>query len=139
MRNMSFMLTAEAVKPDATRDRERYPVRKDVTRRLGWAFLKPGQLFQGVRQARGLKQGQHVERLFIGECVSNTPERLDEMLRRPWRGPREWDWGPRGWEWETVREGFPSLDAGQFVTMFCGHMSCEMSTVVNRIEYRYVK
>lgn len=48
MRRMSFMLTKEQVLNQT----------KDVTRRNGWAFLKPGDLIQPVEKCMGLKKGE---------------------------------------------------------------------------------
>jgi hypothetical protein len=45
--NMSFSLTTQQAR-DKT---------KDVTRRLGWWFLEPGDIVQQVEKARGLKKG----------------------------------------------------------------------------------
>jgi len=57
-RNMSFMLTTA-----------QYCARtKDVTRRLGWANLKPGDMFNGVEKAMGLKKGEK-----INKCAPDTP------------------------------------------------------------------
>ena len=47
-RNMSFALTT-AQYNDRT---------KTETMRLGWAFLKPGEVFMGIKQGQGLKKGE---------------------------------------------------------------------------------
>jgi hypothetical protein len=48
MRLMSFALTEQQIL-DGT---------KDVTRRLGWLFLKRGDLIRPVRKCMGLKRGE---------------------------------------------------------------------------------
>ena len=52
-RNMSFAITTSQV-----RDRS-----KTVTRRLGWRFLKRGDVVCAVVKNMGLKKGEKVQRL----------------------------------------------------------------------------
>jgi hypothetical protein len=58
--------------------------RKDVTRRKRCSF-EPGEHFNGVRQMQGLKKGQKREVLDECVCISNVPERVDEIVWRPVR------------------------------------------------------
>ena len=111
MRNMSFMLTERQLR-DGT---------KDVTRRLGWRRLRPGDRVRAVRKAMGLRKGEHVQPLGVIEIFSVRRERLDAITAD-----------------ECRREGFPELTPAEFVEFFCRHMGCEPDTVVNRIEFRYV-
>ena len=115
-RLISFALTTSQV-----RRRE-----KDVTRRLGWRFLKPGQRLTGVVKAMGLKKGEQVERLAEIEVVSVTREPLSAIEDYP-------D--------DVRREGFHDMDPARFVEMFCSHMSGKVTpeTIVTRIEFRYVE
>jgi len=118
MRMMSFALTTQAVRDEI----------KDVTRRLGWADLKPGDRLQAVVKCQGIPRGGHVEKLKVIEVVSNWLEPLcaiggDEMRR----------------------EGFPEMTADDFVDMFIRHMPRDHEgrptgphTPVNRIEFQYV-
>lgn len=117
-RNMSFSLTTDQI----------YGEVKDVTRRLGWAALKPGELFWAVEKAMGLKPGQKIKRIKLCRCVSNRPERIDRMARYKRYG-----------DVETIREGFAAMTGRQFVRMFCSHMKCKPNQIVNRIEFEYVK
>ena len=116
--NMSFMLTTEQM----------YAEKKDVTRRLGWAKLKPGDRFWAVEKGMGLKKGEKVKRIYECECVSNVPEMLAEIVYRSIRDGRK----------EVDREGFPWMDAVNFVDMFIEHMDVTAKTMVNRIEFRRV-
>lgn len=50
MRNISFALTTPQFKSRS----------KDVTRRIGWWFLKPGDVVMGVEKGMGLKKGEKV-------------------------------------------------------------------------------
>ena len=80
-RNMSFAMTT-----DQFRNRT-----KDVTRRFGWWFLKPGDLVMGVEKAMGLQKGQQIVRLGLIEIVSTragTVERHHAGRRAPRRLPR---------------------------------------------------
>ena len=118
MRNMSFSLTTKQCRE----------MTKDVTRRLGWATLKPGDHFQAVEKGMGLKKGEKVVRLHECICISNTPEPLADIIRRPFRAGRS----------ECEREGFPEMTPAEFVTMFCTHNKVEPEAVIRRIEFAYM-
>lgn len=110
-RNMSFMLTERQIE-DGT---------KNVTRRLGWWFLKPGDLVMACVKCMGLKKGEKVQRIRQIQIVSTRKERLDTITQA-----------------EVVREGFPWMTPPEFVEMFCVHMACFPETQVNRIEFEYL-
>jgi hypothetical protein len=118
MRNISFSLTEPQFLDGS----------KDVTRRLGWANLKPGDRLMACRKCMGLKPGEKIVRLGEIEVVSNTPEPLNRMSADAAYGRAE-----------AIREGFPQMSGGQFVEMFCRHMPAKPWTVINRIEFRKVK
>lgn len=111
MRNMSFALTTRQLL-DGT---------KDVTRRLGWANLKPGEHFAAVEKGMGLKPGETVKRLGECVCVSNRAERLDAITAD-----------------DVRREGFPEMTPAEFVAMFCKHMKVTPDRLVNRIEFKRI-
>lgn len=119
MRNMSFALTTQQVLDQS----------KDVTRRLGWLMLKPGDLFQPVKKCMGLKPGEKIERLGPpARVVSVRRERLDDMANAA---------SGYGIE-ECRREGFSHLNPHEFVGMFVtSHKGCMLDTVVTRIEFAY--
>jgi hypothetical protein len=106
---MSFALTTDQVRRGT----------KDVTRRLGWGNLKPGERFWAVVKAMGLKPGEKIQRIILLECVSNKRVRLSSITKQ-----------------DVVREGFPEMTPANFVAMFCQHMKCKPSEVVNRIEFK---
>ena len=122
MRNMSFALTTEPVL-------RQY---KDVTRRLGWLHLKPGDLLQPVRKCMGLKPGEKIEKLGPPiRVVSVRRERLDLMLTDT----------NYGFE-EVRREGFEQHPTyswpSEWVGMFCAtHKGCTPDQVITRIEFAY--
>jgi hypothetical protein len=115
---MSFMLTQDQI-----RNRS-----KTVTRRLGWANLKPGDRLQACLKCQGLKKGEKVQKLAVIEIVSNTKEQLHRMIHNRFYGDSE-----------SAKEGFPDLVGPQFVAMFCKAMNCDSKQIVNRIEFKYVK
>jgi hypothetical protein len=119
MRNISFMLTVPQIRART----------KTVTRRAGWADLKPGTLLQGVVKSQGLKRGEKVEKLAVVRVVSVRREPLFTMLDRTlFYGMNE-----------CRREGFPDLTPVEFVEMFCrSHRGCTPETVITRIEFEYV-
>lgn len=122
MRNMSFALTADQVLDQS----------KDVTRRLGWMFLKVGDLLQPVKKCMGLKPGESIQRLGCPiRVVSLRRERLILMIEDL----------AYGFE-ETRREGFGHhllyLSPSNFIAMFCEtHKGCTPETIITRIEFAY--
>lgn len=110
MKNMSFALTTAQFKAET----------KDVTRRLGWLNLKPGELVMGVVKCMGLKPGEKIEKLGVIEIVSVTREILRSIDQA-----------------DCEREGFPEMTPDQFVAMFCKHMDCGPDDLVTRIEFKH--
>ncbi len=110
-RNMSFALTTEQYNNRT----------KTETMRLGWAFLKPGEIFMGIKQGQGLKKGEKVERLHLSRCISNTPARVDSVTKD-----------------NCIAEGFPHLEPAQFIEFFCKHNRCSPDTVINRIVFEHL-
>lgn len=122
MRNMSFAMTETQVREQT----------KDVTRRLGWLFLKPGDLVQPVRKAMGLRKGEQIEKIGPPiRIVSTRRELLSSMLSPDY-----------GWE-EMVREGFamhPELDHPKaWVQWFAKGHGCTLTDLVSRIEFEYTE
>lgn len=119
---MSFALTTQQVMEGT----------KTVTRRLGWEFLKVGDLLRPVRKCMGLRPGERLD-------VLRDPIRVVGLRREPLRAVTDdLDYGFT----ECVLEGFglhpdyrfPSA----FVGMFCAsHRGCTPETVVTRIEFAY--
>ncbi|MDF3822901.1 hypothetical protein P3G55_23590 [Leptospira sp. 96542] len=122
MRNISFALTTTQILAQS----------KDVTRRLGWQFLKEGELLQPVRKCMGLRPGETVQRLDPPiRVVSLRRERLDRMVTDPAYGQEE-----------VRREGFAHHpDFGEpaaWAAMFCAtHKGCTLATVITRIEFAH--
>lgn len=116
MRNISFALTTAQIL-----DRS-----KTVTRRLGWATLKPGTVLCAVEKSQGLGKGGKVRRLGQIRVVDVRQESLHELVGT--------DYGDE----EAKREGFPDHTGEQFVEMFCQNMECCVDTVVTRIEFEHL-
>ncbi len=108
---MSFMLTTQAM----------YQRRKTVTRRDGWWNLKAGEIVMAVEKCQGLKKGEKVVKMYPIRILSTRPEPLNAIT-----------------DAECVLEGFPEMQAGDFVDMFTKHNKCEPEKVVNRIEFEEV-
>lgn len=118
MRNISFSLTTPQMHADT----------KDVTRRLGWWNLQPGQQLRACEKCMGLKKGEKIKVICIIEIVSVRREPLRRMFDEPAYGIDECE-----------REGFPDMNAAQFIDMFCkSHKGCTPDTEVNRIEFKKV-
>ncbi len=112
---MSVALTEDAVRARS----------KTVTRRLGWATLKPGTQLTLCRKVMGRKRAdgtvEPLVRVAEVEVVSVRREPLDAIQAG-----------------DTAREGFPDWTGGQFVDFFCKAMKCTPGTWVTRIEWRYL-
>ena len=111
---MSFMLTTEQV-----RRRE-----KRITRRLGWWFVKIGDIYRAVDKCMGFKKGEHPEELAIIQVKNHNPESLNSINAT-----------------EVYQEGFPGMSPRGFVEMFCKmnkHKKCTPDTIVNRIVFDYL-
>lgn len=122
MRLMSFALTEQQIL-DHT---------KTVTRRLGWLYLKRGDLVRPVRKCMGLKRGAR-------PVVLREPLLIEDVRREPLRAMLDdLDYGFA----ECVREGFGQHPdyrwPSAFVDMFCvTHRGCTPETVITRIEFSY--
>ncbi len=114
MRNMSFMLTTQQVIDET----------KDVTRRLGWGKLIPGNQLNACEKCMGLKPGQKIIRLKVIEVVSVRHEPLSAIRDEP-----------DG----CAREGFPGMTSDEFIAMFNSHMGGGPDLMVNRIEFKYLR
>lgn len=111
MRNMSFSMTTPQFLDGS----------KDVTRRFGWWFLKPGDRVRAVEKAMGLKKGEKMKVLGIIEIIDTRKEPLDAML-----------------EDDCSREGFPHYTPGMFIDMLCEHYNVTKAAEVNRIVFKRV-
>lgn len=116
-RNMSFAITTKQAREKT----------KTVTRRLGWWFLKPGDIVQQVEKGMGLKKGEKVKPIHLIRIVSTRKEPLDAMLCNVGYGLIE-----------CQKEGFPNKGPEWFVRMFAAHNNCGTGINVNRIEYEYL-
>ena len=110
MRNMSFSETKAQM----------YARTKTVTRRLGWRFLKPGDIVQAVEKSQGLKKGEKITPICRIRVVAVRREKLQHITMA-----------------DVIREGFSMLTKGEFVSMFCNLNRCLPDTVINRIEFEY--
>ena len=109
---MSFMLTTDQIRNKT----------KTVTRRLGWWFLKPGDILNACEKCQGLKKGEKINKLCQIRVVSVKTIPLFRIDRE-----------------DCIKEGFPDLWPYEFVKMFMREMKCKYShTFVNRIEFEYV-
>jgi len=112
MRNMSFMLTKDQI-----RNRT-----KDVTRRLGWWFLKAGDIVMACEKCQGLKRGEKIKKITPIRIVSAKAEPLFAISQE-----------------DVEREGFPGFLVIDFIQMFMREMKCVHGETVNRIEFEYLE
>jgi hypothetical protein len=101
---------------------------KSVTRRVGWLKLHPGTLLLAVKQARGLKAGEKMDKLGLIIVEDARREPLNRMctdLAYGWR--------------ECALEGFEGRAPADFVRWFCRSHNCQPDSIITRIEYSYVE
>jgi hypothetical protein len=111
---MSFAITTEQY-----RNRT-----KDVTRRLGWEFVKVGEVLNGVEKCQGLKKGEKVVKLGQHRVVTRHREPLNAITAD-----------------DVRREGFPGQSPEWFIEKFCKAnraKRCTPETIITRIEYEYL-
>jgi len=94
---------------------------KTVTRRLGWTFLKPGDLLCACKKVMGRRKGEGIERLAYLVVTDVTREPLSNISRD-----------------DVSREGFRGMTPHGFVHLFGMSMGCRPDTEVTRIEFRYM-
>ena len=115
-RNMSFMMTTEQIKNRT----------KTVTRRIGWEFLKSGDILNAVKKCQGLKKGEKIEKLGTIRIISIKREPLDCITYT-----------------DVIKEGFENHPAVYgsptcFVDFFCSHNNCIPKTEITRIEFEHI-
>lgn len=116
MRNISFAMTTPQMLAGT----------KDVTRRMGWLSVQPGEMLRGIEKGQGLKKGETVKPLAIILLLDVRVERLDRMLT-------DRDYGLA----EVKREGFPEMTPEQFVEFFCAnHTGCFPDREITRLEFQ---
>ncbi|MGC8519102.1 MAG: hypothetical protein ACP5P4_11340 [Steroidobacteraceae bacterium] len=121
MRNMSFALTSAQIRAGT----------KTVTRRMGWTFLKRGDLVRPVVKSQGLKSGEKVEVIRAPlRIISVRREALADLLNGEMYGRQE-----------CALEGFgdhPVLCRPlDFVVFFCRTHACRPGDLVTRIRFEY--
>jgi len=117
-RNISFALTTRQFNERT----------KDVTRRLGWEFLKVGDRLHGCKKCMGLRPDEPLVRLHDIEVTIIRRERLDRIVTDPVYGSEE-----------LRREGFPFMSPDEFVAFFCAsHPKCTPESVITRIEFKHL-
>jgi len=95
---------------------------KTVTRRTGWLNLKSGDELCAVEKAMGLKKGEKVKRLGMIRVVSVRREEIIAIRNA-----------------DVVREGFPEMNASQFIDFYCKLNKCKPSDLCTRIEFERVE
>jgi len=101
---------------------------KTVTRRVGWRFLKAGELIQAVEKARGRKKGEPIRNLAVLRVLNVRVEPLARLTRDAHYA-----------EDELPREGFPCWSTAEFVERFrVTHRMRSPEQEVTRIEFEYL-
>jgi hypothetical protein len=112
-RLMSVAFTEDAVRRRA----------KTVTRRRGWAYLKPGDRLTLCRKVMGRKPGEPLVRITDVKVVSVRREPLDCITAE-----------------EVALEGFPGMAPAEFVRkFFVDAQGIRPGELVTRIEWAYIE
>jgi len=112
MRRISFTLTIEQVRSQT----------KWVTRRIGWDSLNIGDRLQPIEKGMGLKKGE--SQTLLGspiEIVGIRKEAISAITPA-----------------DVIAEGFPDWTTVEFIAFICDKNRCKPSTIVNRIEFKYL-
>lgn len=103
---------------------------KDVTRRWGWLFAKPGDEYIAVNKSMGFKKGESPVYLARIMVISARRERLDRMITEPAYGVEE-----------MRREGYPFglTDPAAFVERLLQSARGKTGAdLITRIEFSYI-
>ena len=111
-RNMSFALTTEQFKART----------QTMTSRLGWYFLRPGDIVCGVEKTMSLKRGEKLKPLGMIRIISRHHETLTCLTQE-----------------DVAAEGFPNLTTAEFVSMLVAHCGVTPARIFNRIEFEYLE
>lgn len=122
-RNMAVSLTRAAVEART----------KTVTRRIGWRFLRPGDLLWLVDKSMGLPKGHKPQRLALVQVVDVRVEPLSAITDADIAAERV---PGHNFDELYLDTGRPPVE--EWVRWFCGQMRCEPHTMVTRIEWRYL-
>jgi hypothetical protein len=93
---------------------------KTVTRRLGWKFLKPGDILSACEKCQGLGKGEKIKKICRIKVVGVRREPLSAITAE-----------------DVALEGFPAMSPVQFIEFFCGAMGCTPKTIVTRIDFEF--
>jgi hypothetical protein len=111
-RLMSVSMTEDAVRRRA----------KTVTRRKGWAYLRPGDRLTLCRKVMGRKPGEPLVRIVDVQVVSVRREPLERITAE-----------------DVAREGFPGMSACEFIQrFFVDAQGIQPGDEVTRIEWAYI-
>lgn len=116
-RNISFALTTPQFLDGS----------KDVTRRMGWRYLRTGDVLMAVEKSQGLGKGGKIKRLGLIKVVDARQEPLNQICADLAYGEKE-----------VTREGFPGRDQTDFVLWFADSHHCETDATVTRIEFERI-
>jgi len=94
---------------------------KTVTRRLGWLFLKRGDILNACEKCQGLKKGEKIKKIWQIRVLRRNAIPLVPISKA-----------------ECAREGFPGMKPLEFIEMFVKEMKCSRLSIVNRIEFEYL-
>ena len=78
-------------------------------------------MINAVEKAQGLKKGEKIVKICQIKVTSVKDQILCKIIRE-----------------DVVKEGFLNMNKHEFIKMFCEHIKCTPTTLVNRIEFEYL-
>lgn len=94
---------------------------KTVTRRKGWAYLRPGERITLCRKVMGRRPGEPLVRVAEVEVLNVRREPLDAITAA-----------------DVAREGFPGMSTEEFIRrFFLDAQGIQPTDTVTRIEWTY--
>lgn len=95
--------------------------KKTETRRLGWDFVRVGDLLQAVNKTMGFKKGEKADLLKLIVVTETRREPLNAITQDG-----------------VNAEGFPEMSPSEFIEFFCEFNKCEPDLNVRVIKFDYV-
>lgn len=93
---------------------------KTETRRLGWDFVKVGDVLQAVNKTMGFKKGERAELLDLIVVTETRREPLNAITQDG-----------------VTAEGFPEISPKEFIEFFCEFNKCASDLNVRVIKFDY--
>ena len=101
-----------------------YNKTKTQTSRIGWEFLKLGDVNMACEKCQGLKKGEKIIKIGPIKVIKNEPIKVHPYYYS---------------EQNVIAEGFPGMRPVDFIyNILIGKCKCELSQPINRITFEHL-